>query len=128
MLFILLKNTCLLTLFGRGERNLFSLSWAGITCRSPFLSKFEFRVFLLPEGGGSCGVLDNLLNGNIVVIKFEIQSRYYVYFQINTPEKGMNLLIFSTMAYTVPLLFFYKSEFGITKVVMPLNKRTKPTK
>ena len=33
------------------------------------------------------------MNSKIVVREFELYSRYYVHFQTNTLEKGMNLLI-----------------------------------
>ena len=33
----------------------------------------------------------------IIVSEFELQSRYYVHFQTNTLEKGMNLLILPAM-------------------------------
>ena len=37
------------------------------------------------------------LNYGIVVSKLELQSRYYVHFQINTFGKGVNPLILSAM-------------------------------
>ena len=39
------------------------------------------------------GVVANVLDCDIIVHKFEHQSRYYVHFQINTLRKGMNLFI-----------------------------------
>ena len=42
----------------------------------------------------------------IVVSEFELQSRYYVYFQTNTFGKGMNPLILPAMGQIVPLLLF----------------------
>ena len=37
------------------------------------------------------------MDGGIVVSEFELQSRYYVHFQTNTPGKGMNPLILPAM-------------------------------
>ena len=50
-----------------------------------------------------------------VARKFELQSRYYVHFRTNTPDKGMNPLILPAMGYIAPppLLFFYENGFGI---------------
>ena len=39
------------------------------------------------------GVVANVLDFDIVVIEFELQSHYYVHFQIHTVRKGMNNLI-----------------------------------
>ena len=58
------------------------------------------------------------------VIKFELQSRHNVYFQINTIYKSLKRLI-----SLEPLLLFYKDSFGIKsplKFDMPLNKETNP--
>ena len=49
----------------------------------------------------------------IVVSKFELQSRYYVHFRINTLGKGMNPLILPAMDLIVKLLSFWKDGFGI---------------
>ena len=71
----------------------------------------------------------NAMDCWIVVSKFELQLLYYVQFQTNTLEKGMNPLILPAMSEIVPLLFFWKVSFGIEqprKVDMPLNKETKP--
>ena len=35
----------------------------------------------------------NMLDCNIIVSKFEVQSRNYIHFQTNTIRKGMNSLI-----------------------------------
>ena len=48
-----------------------------------------------------------------VVREFELLSRYYVHFRVNTHGKGMNLRILPAMGETVPLLFFYENGFGI---------------
>ena len=46
---------------------------------------------LLPK---SCrGIVANLQGFNIIVYEFELQSRYYVYFQINTLGKHTNSFI-----------------------------------
>ena len=42
----------------------------------------------------------------IVAREFVFQSRYYVHFQANTLEKGINPLILPPMGEIVPLLFF----------------------
>ena len=62
----------------------------------------------------------NVLSCNIVESKFEFWSRYYVYFH----GKSMNLFIIPAEDWIVPLLFFYKDDFGIkpTKLDMLLNK------
>ena len=38
-------------------------------------------------------VVTNVLDCIIVVNKFELQSRHYIYFQSNILEKGLNLFI-----------------------------------
>ena len=43
--------------------------------------------------GGPRGVMVKVLDCGIVLSEFELQSRYYVYFQTNTLGKGMSLLI-----------------------------------
>ena len=46
-------------------------------------------------GGGresTRSVVANMLDCNIVVNEFELQSRYYVYFRTNTLPKGMKRL------------------------------------
>ena len=39
------------------------------------------------------GIVAKVQDFDIVVSEFKLQSRYQVHFQINTLEKGMNLLI-----------------------------------
>ena len=69
-----------------------------------------------------------MLDYNIGVSKFEIQSRYYIHFQMNTLGKDMNIFISPptlAIGQIVPLLFF-KDGFGIeyhAKVDMPLDQR-----
>ena len=41
-------------------------------------------------GESLCGVLANVLDCDILVSEFELPSRYYVHFQINTLGKDMN--------------------------------------
>ena len=43
------------------------------------------------------GVLVKAMDCGIVVSEFELQSRYYVHFRVNTLGKGMNVLILPTM-------------------------------
>ena len=47
----------------------------------------------LRYGGGPRGVMIKTLDCEIVVIKSELQSCYYVHFRINTLRKGMNPLM-----------------------------------
>ena len=59
------------------------------------------------------GVEVSVLDCDIVVSDFELQSRYYVYFRFNTIKKGMNFLIPSAINLMVSVLFFYDDGFGI---------------
>ena len=69
---------------------------------------------LKPVYGNPCGVVANVLNCDIVVIESELQSCYYVHFQTNTLEKGLNMVIPKAIdLIIIPLLFFYKDDFGI---------------
>ena len=68
---------------------------------------FFFNLdFLRETQGCSCGVMVKSMDCKIVVNKLELQTRYYVYFLTDTLRKDMNLLIFPSMGYIVPLLFF----------------------
>ena len=70
----------------------------------------------------------NKLDSKIVVNEFDLHSRYYVHFGINTLWEGMNCFIPSTKNKIVLRLFFYRDVFGTrysTEVDMPLNKETK---
>ena len=40
--------------------------------------------------GSLCGVMAKVLDCDIIVSGFELQSRYCVHFRTNTLEKGMN--------------------------------------
>ena len=44
-----------------------------------------------------CGIVANVLDCNITVTKFNLQSCYYIYFWTNTFEKVMNSLISQDM-------------------------------
>ena len=59
------------------------------------------------------GVMVKAMDCGIVVSEFVLQSRYYVHFQTNTVENGMNPLILPAMGEIVPLLFFLENGFGI---------------
>ena len=54
-----------------------------------------------------------MLNCNIIVSKFKLQSHYYIHFYANIIGKGMNLFILQIMGQIVTLLFFHKDGFGI---------------
>ena len=54
--------------------------------------------------GSPRGVM--VIDDRIVVRKFELQLRYYVYFRTNALGKGMNPLIRLAMDEIVPLLSF----------------------
>ena len=51
---------------------------------------------MVPEAGPR-GVMVKAMDCGIVVSEFVLQSRYYVYFRVNTPGKGMNPLVLPTM-------------------------------
>ena len=55
----------------------------------------------------------NILDCEIVVSEFELQSRYYIHIQTNNLGKGMNSRILQDMAWIVSLLFLYKYSFRI---------------
>ena len=66
-----------------------------------------------------------LLNCDIGVSEFELQSRYYVHFWTNVLAKDMNLQIPPIKGKIVTVLSFDKDSFDNnqpTEVVMPLNK------
>ena len=48
---------------------------------------------LVMEWGSPRGLVANVLDDNIVVSEFEVQSYYYVHVQTNTLGKGINFLI-----------------------------------
>ena len=50
----------------------------------------------MSRGSSRCTVA-NVQSCSIVVSEFELQSRYYVHFRINTLGKIMNALILSTI-------------------------------
>ena len=55
----------------------------------------------------------NVLDWDTQVSEFEPYYRYYIHFRNNTFGKGMNLFNPSAMGWIVPVLFFYKDNFGI---------------
>ena len=63
--------------------------------------------------GCPSGVMVNAMDCGIVVIEFELQSRFYVHFRANTLGKGMNPLILPAMGKISPRLFFLNDSFGI---------------
>ena len=94
---------------------------------SIYLSLFIYLSIYLSIRSLS-GVMANVLDCDILVSEFELQSRYYVYFRINTLGKGMSPLIFPAMGKIVSLLFIYKDSFGIkqpTNAHIPVNKERK---
>ena len=50
---------------------------------------------------------------DIIPSEFKLQPLYYLHIWINTLGKGMNPLILPAIGKIVPLLFFYKDDFGI---------------
>ena len=68
------------------------------------------------------GVMANVQVCDTVVSEFDLQSHYYLHFQINTPGKGMESFISPAMGEIVPLMFFF------TKIALALNKPRNQTK
>ena len=56
-----------------------------VPVRRPVRCKIDLRDLL--------GMVSNMLDCDIVVSMFELQSRYYVHFRTNALGKGMNLII-----------------------------------
>ena len=54
-----------------------------------------FLLLLWNYGGSHCGLMAKMLDCNLKVSKFELQSFYYVHFQVNTLGKGMKPFILS---------------------------------
>ena len=48
------------------------------------------------DWGSPYGRVANMLDCNIVVSKFKIQSCNYIHFSVNTLRRGMNFLILAT--------------------------------
>ena len=70
------------------------------------------------------GLVANVLDWNLLVFKFELQSRYSVI----TLRKVWNNLFQPDMEWITQLLSFLNDCFSIrkyTKIDMPLNKETK---
>ena len=58
-------------------------------------------------GWNSSGIVANVLNCDIQVSNFELQSRYYFHWRINT------LLSFPATDQIIPLQYFYKDHFSV---------------
>ena len=59
------------------------------------------------------GVMVKAMDCRIIVSEFVLKSCYYVHFRANTLGKGIKPLILPAMGQIVPLLFFWKNNFGI---------------
>ena len=53
------------------------------------------------------------LDGSLVVIEFELQSHYYVYFSANYPRERYKLPYSPSIDLVVSLFLFYKGGFCI---------------
>ena len=72
-----------------------------------------FYIFYQLVGVGCvCVGVAKVLDYDVVVSEFKLQSHYNVPFRTNTQEKGMKPLIPPGMGWIVPQLFF-KDSFGI---------------
>ena len=49
----------------------------------------------------------------IIVNEFEPDTRYYDHFWTNTHWKEMNAFIIQAMCWIVPLMLFWRDDFGI---------------
>ena len=78
-----------------------------------YLSLSDSKSPQVSWGGFPCGVMVKVMDYEIVVSKFVLQSHYYVYFRANTLGKGMNPFILPAMGQIVPQLFFWENDFGI---------------
>ena len=54
-----------------------------------------FDLYIL--WGNPYVIVTNMLDWNILVCKFELQSHYYIHFETNTFHKDMNFLILPVM-------------------------------
>ena len=60
-----------------------------------------------------CGVVANVLDCNIVVSEFELQSHSHAHFMTNNIRQSWNILFpTSAMGEIAPQLFFCKNDFG----------------
>ena len=59
------------------------ITWNRIIIRKEYLKPYNKTV----------GLIANVLNCDVVVSEFELQSRYYVHIRINTLGKSINPLI-----------------------------------
>ena len=55
----------------------------------------------------------NVQDYDVVVSKFERQSRYYVHFQTHILEKGLNSCIPHSLGYIVSELPFYDADLDL---------------
>ena len=72
------------------------------------ISKFIWTWCFIICASLSSGIVANMLNCNIIVSKFELQSHYYVHFWTNTLGKNKNSLISPAIGHTIPILSFFK--------------------
>ena len=91
-----------------------------------FLTYVVFNIQVHKTGmrGNLYGVVVNVLDCNIVVSEFELQSHCYIHFQINTLGKVMNSLILTMVKYGLKrttTVLLYGRLWGPTRVNMPLN-------
>ena len=61
---------------------------------------------------GPYGVILAVLDCDIVIKEFELQSRNYVHFRTYTLRKAMNPFLPPAMGCIIPLLLFYKDGTG----------------
>ena len=55
----------------------------------------------------------NMLNSDVIVSEFKLQSCYYTYFQTNILGKGINSLITPAMVSIISLLFLSKDGLAL---------------
>ena len=65
-----------------------------------------FALLEITNGWYPHSLMVKVIDCGMLVSEFELQLRYYLHFQTNTLEKGMNRLTLLAMGYIVPLLFF----------------------
>ena len=53
----------------------------------------SYTRYTAVAGGDPCSVVANMLDCDIVVSKFDVQSRYYVHFWTNTFKQSMSLYL-----------------------------------
>ena len=78
------------------------------------------------RGGSPRSIVANLIDCNIRVSVFKLQSRYFAHFWIDNLGKGVNRRV--PRSQIIRRLFFFEDGFGIkslTKADIPLIKETK---